>query len=259
MRGRSQRLAAVAAAAGAGFLAIASPASAADGTFERTWGKNVDSGGGTGFEICTVAASCQGGSEGVLGGELSSPFGIATDSQGNVYVADISRHRIQKFDSSGTFLRTWGRDVDQGGGTGFEVCTAAASCKAGIQGALGGELSFPQGVATDPQGNVYVVDFFNDRIQKFDSSGTFLRTWGKNVDQTGGTGSEVCVVAASCQAGTDGALGGELANPSSLAADAQGNVYVGEVINQRIQKFDSSGAFLRAWGQRRRPGRRHGL
>src|SRR5262249_7691545 len=48
----------------------------------------------------------------------------------------------------------------------------------GSSGSGDGQFSFPEGVATDGSGNVYVADTGNDRIQKFDASGTFLSTWG---------------------------------------------------------------------------------
>src|SRR4051794_23423555 len=236
------------------------------GNFLRAWGKDVASAGpgntGTGFEVCVAANgdTCQAGTPGSLGGELSAPNGVTTDAAGNVYVADgTNARRIQKFDSSGGFLRAWGKDVITSGqpgdtGTGFEVCTVAADCKVGIAGGLGGELNAPRGIATDAAGNVYVADASNNRIQRFDSSGTFLRAWGKDVITSGqpgdtGTGFEVCTVAADCEAGTLGSLGGELRSPSGVATDAAGNVYVADTTNNRIQKFDSSGTFLRAWGK----------
>jgi hypothetical protein len=166
------------------------------------------------------------------------PTGVAIDAAGTVYVADNNNHRIQKFDSSGAFLRTWGKDVDQTGGTGFEVCTAAASCKAGDSGGLGGEMFFPTGIATDAAGNVYVSDLSNDRIQKFGSSGSFQRAWGKDV-VSGNTETEfeVCTAAASCKAGVAGERGGELDGPGGIGTDAAGAVYVADLHNQRIQKF----------------------
>ena len=78
---------------------------------------------------------------GTANGELSFPVGVATDGSGNVYVADANNGRIQKFDSTGTFLTAWN---------------------------LGpGQFHFPVGVATDGSGNVYVADAGNGRIQKF--------------------------------------------------------------------------------------------
>jgi DNA-binding beta-propeller fold protein YncE len=79
---------------------------------------------------------------------FNNPSGVAVDSFGNVYVADLGNNRIQKFDSSGTFLGEWG-----GYGSGD------------------GQFSYPQGVAVDSSGNVYVADTNNHRIQKFTYSG----------------------------------------------------------------------------------------
>jgi NHL repeat len=223
------------------------------GNWERAWGKDVISGNAeTGFEICTVAAACKAGSTGGLGGEINSPRGIGTDPSGAIYLADLGNHRIQKFDSSGTFLRAWGKDVDTAAGTGFEVCIAANgdTCQAGTAGGLGGEFNFPIGVATDPAGAVYVTEGSNNRVQKFDSSGNWQRAWGKDVDSVEtSTGFEICMDAADCQGGTAGGLGGELNFPAAIAADAAGGVYVSDFGNHRIQTFDASGSFQRTWGK----------
>src|SRR5262245_28341794 len=72
-------------------------------------------------------------------------------------------------------------------------------------GSGNGELSRPNGVATDASGNVYVADSGNDRIQKFDASGTFLTTWGSS-----GSGD------------------GPFIFPNGVATDASGNVYVAD-------------------------------
>ena len=118
--------------------------------------------------------TCKAGAEGGLGGEQKEPFGVAPDASGHVYVADRFNDRIQKFDSSGNFLRAWGKDVVATGspddtGTGFEVCVSGTdTCQAGSHAtALGGELNLPPGVATDAVGNVYVADASNNRLQKF--------------------------------------------------------------------------------------------
>jgi sugar lactone lactonase YvrE len=218
---------------------------ASSGAWERAWGKNVNGGGV--FGVCTMAASCLAGTTGGLGGEMNGPRGVATDAGGNVYVADTLNHRIQKLDSSGTWERAWGKGVLMHGGAGFTVCTAAANCLAGSAGGLGGEMNQPHGVATDADGNVYVADTINHRIQKFDSSGTWERAWGKGVN--GGAGFEVCTAAANCLAGSDGGLGGEMFGPIGVATDASGNVYVADAGNNRVQKFDSSGTWERAWGK----------
>jgi hypothetical protein len=121
-----------------------------------------------------------------------------------------------------------------GGGV-FGVCTAAPSCHIGSSGGLGGEMFFPISVGTDSGGNVYVGDYANDRIQKFGSSGTWNRAWGKGVN--GGTAFGVCTVAASCQVGSAGGLGGEMDTPEGVAADSGGALYVADTSNSRIQVF----------------------
>jgi hypothetical protein len=223
------------------FLAFVAPSSAAGAgnSFDRAWGQDV---GGTGVAVCTVAASCQAGVSGGLGGQFSAAGLIASDGAGDVYVAD--RGRVEKFDSSGAFLLAWGKDV---GGAGVGVCTVAANCQAGTPGSRGGEFAVngPDGVATDPAGNVYVTEFYGNRVQKFTSSGVFLFAWGKDV---GGPGSDLCTTAASCQAGGPGTPGGQFFSPEDVATDAAGNVYVTDTNNLRVQKFTSSGSFVLAWG-----------
>jgi tripartite motif-containing protein 71 len=264
---RRARLAAVGAAvAAAVFLAPAS-AWGASGGFGRAWGKDVASTGpgntGNGFEICVAANgdACKTGVEGGGGGEMYRPDGVATDSAGNVYVADQFYNRIEKFNSAGSFERAWGKDVVSSGpgdtGTGFEICVAAngATCKAGMTGGLGGEMYEPDAVAADSAGNVYVSEYYGNRIQKFDSSGSFQRAWGKDVVTTGpgnaGTAFEICVAANGdiCKAGVGGTSSGEVWGPTGLAVDSAGNVYVSDWGNTRIDKFDSSGSFERAWGR----------
>ena len=144
-------------------------------------------------------------------GGVSSPQGIAVDGAGNVYVADLGNHRVQKFDSSGTFLTMWGSS-DGGGG-------------------VAGKFNSPGGIAVDGSGNVYVSDTSNThRIQKFDSTGTYLSQWGSN-----GVGD------------------GKFSSPWGIAIDGSGNVFVVDASNKRIQKFDSSGTFLNKWSTESSP------
>lgn len=105
-------------------------------------------------------------------------------------------------EAAGTFLLTWGSE-----------------------GSEEGQFDFSRGVAVDSQGNVYVADNFNHRIQKFSSSGDFITAWGSL-----GNGD------------------GQLNGPSGVAVDSQDNAYVADELNHRIQKFTSAGAFVTAWG-----------
>ena len=82
------------------------------------------------------------GSGGSEDGRFINPAAIATDSDGNFYVADAGNYRIQKFDSHGNFLVGWGS-----------------------QGSLPGQFEDPSGIAVDSAGNVYVADKKTDTVQ----------------------------------------------------------------------------------------------
>jgi hypothetical protein len=204
-----------------------------NGPFVRAWGKDVIPGGSSGFEVCNNVSGCQAATSGSAAGELSSPHGIATDASNHVYVADRTNSRIQEFTSTGGFVKMWGRDVSTTGGTGFEVCSAAANCKDGENGGGPGELSFPTGIGIE--GNtLYVGDNDNDRVDQFTLGAAFAQAWGKDVVPGGEAGFVVCT--ASCQAGTPGDGSGEFDTPRGIATRA-GNVYVAELGNDRVQTF----------------------
>lgn len=95
----------------------------------------------------------------------------------------------------------------------------------GSPGSGDGQFNWPMGIAVDANGNVYVSDSGNHRIQKFDSAGTFVTKWG-------GLGAGI----------------GQFRDPCGIAVDGVGNVYVADVGNSRIQKFDGNGTFLATWG-----------
>ena len=95
----------------------------------------------------------------------------------------------------------------------------------GQQGQGPGQFMDPRGVAVDAQGNIYVADTNNHRVQVFDSTGKYLRDWG-----------------------SQGEGAGQFNEPWGIAVDAQGNVYVADTWNYRVQKFDGQGKFLEQWG-----------
>jgi DNA-binding beta-propeller fold protein YncE len=196
------------------------------------------------------------GQEGVDDGEFKSPTGIALDKGGHLYVADTDNHSIQKFDKDGKFLARWG----------------------GEPSSQEGQFYYPRGLATGPEGHVYVSDSGNNRIQKLDADGTPMKAWGKfgfawrgadmgkfdvpwgvATDQEGNlyvsdtSNSRVQKFKSDgtplLKWGRDGSYDGAFFFPRGVAVDFVGNIYVADESNNRIQKFDSRGSFLAKWGR----------
>jgi sugar lactone lactonase YvrE len=95
----------------------------------------------------------------------------------------------------------------------------------GGQGSGNGQFQYPNGSAVDKNGNVYVVDQANSRIEKFTSNGSYLSQWGST-----GSGN------------------GQFLAPTGIAVDTLGNVYVTDTGNHRVQKFTTGGFYLAQWG-----------
>ena len=96
--------------------------------------------------------------------------------------------------------------------------------KWGSTGTGDGQFDWPAGIAVAANGNVYVVDAQNYRVQYFAADGSFLGKWGSK-----GTGE------------------GQFENPASVAISPDGTVYVSDAATQRIQYFTPTGSFLGAW------------
>lgn len=146
------------------------------------------------------------------------------------------------------------------------------SLKWGSFGTGNGQFDQPEGIARDSNGNIYVVDYNNHRIQKFSSTGTYLDKWGSQGNWYGQfsfphgiaiDNNDVVYVADSSnnriqtfdtdgnylsQFGEFGAGDGQMIGPISVTADDFGNVFVADTLNNRIQKFDNSGSFISKWG-----------
>jgi hypothetical protein len=149
----------------------------------------------------------------------------------------------------------FGAEVDAS--SGGSVCTVASkdACQEGLESSLAGGFSHPYGVAVAPDGNVYVTDGGNSRVQELTASGEFVLTFGWEVNETKdgdptATAAErnVCTAASHdvCKAGVEGALAGQMAAGAySIAIDhATGNVYVQDQQNWRVDEYTPAGAFV---------------
>jgi RHS repeat-associated protein len=167
--------------------------------------------------------SSQFGSKGSGAGQLAYPYGVALDSHGNVWIDDGENNRVDEFSSSGTFVEAIGWGVSNGESK-YQVCTSG--CRAGLAGSGEGQFNEPAGL-TISGGNLYVVDYQNDRVEELNEKSEFVRAFGAK-----GTGA------------------GQLEGAVMIAAAAGGNLWVSDTLNSRIEEFTSTGAFVEAigWG-----------
>ena len=139
--------------------------------------------------------------------QLNFPRGVALDGAGNVYIADTSNHRIRKVDTSGTITTIAGDGTFGFGGDGGPASAA--------------QLTFPEGVALDGAGNVYIADTSNHRIRKVDTSGTITTIAGDGTFGFGGDGGP--------------ATAARMNFPRGVAVGGAGNVYIADWRNNRVR------------------------
>ncbi len=174
--------------------------------------------------ITTVAgnglATYAGDGGSATSGSLNTPLGVAVDASGNIYIADTVNHRVRKVTSGGTISTIAGN-----GTAGFSGDGAAATSAS---------LNNPRSVAVDAAGNIYIADAFNNRIRKVVPAGT--------ISTIAGTGFAT-------YSGDNGpATAAALANPSGLALDAGGNLFIADISNNRVRKITPGGTITTVAG-----------
>lgn len=144
-------------------------------------------------------------------GEFNAPGGVAVAPKGDLFVADFYNHRVQHLKADGTFIHQWGTT--------------------GEPGIWAGEFTYPTDVALQ-NNRLYVADGYADRIQVFNPQGGLLYKWGGPFAMN-----------------IHGPFNGWFATVTSVAISQQGDVFVADFYNDRIQKFAPDGTFLTDFGQ----------
>jgi trimeric autotransporter adhesin len=145
--------------------------------------------------------------------QLFNPFGIAVDTAGNLYFADMNNNRIRKVTTEGIISTVAGNGTYGFDGDGGPATSA--------------ELGFPFGVAVDTAGNLYVADKGNNCIRAVTPAGVIGTVAGNGNQGFSGDGG----LATSAQ----------LNEPYSVAVDTTGNLYIADYYNQRIREVTPAG------------------
>src|SRR5262249_3639645 len=181
-------------------------------------------GAGAGGGAAAAGAEAPAGQRGGRGGPpgagqqsdvFQRPSDVAWDSAGNIYVADgFGNARIAKFDKAGKFVKSWGS-----------------------RGSEPGQFNTVHGIAIDAQGNVYVADTGNKRIQVFDTDGNF-KTQFTNI----GTPAAICLTP-----GSRPILYRSKSNPPE-DIDVDGEIYKLDATGKIIGKFGKAGKEMKEFG-----------
>jgi len=145
--------------------------------------------------------------------EIYSPYGIAIDSAGNIFFCDDGNHRIRKISASGIITTVAGNGTP--GYNGDDIPATSA------------EINDPGGPALDVNGNIYIADYYNNRIRKVNAAGVISTIAGTGT--AGYNGDNIAATTA------------ELYNPEGIVVDTIGNIYISDCLNNRIRKINTSG------------------
>lgn len=151
---------------------------------------------------------------------LDVPLGLAVDAAGNIYVADAANHRVRRIARDGTIRTVAGTGQAGFGGDGGPAAQAL--------------LYLPQGLAVDAQGTLYIADRGNNRIRRVASNGTISTIAGNG---RGGYAD-----------GGNQALFASLNDPSDVAVDRNGVVYVADTLNHLVRKILTNGTIFNVAG-----------
>jgi uncharacterized protein (TIGR03437 family) len=143
---------------------------------------------------------------------LNQPEGVAVDSAGNIYIADLLNHRVRKVDSTGVISTFAGNGVQGFSGDNGPATSAS--------------LNSPTGLAVDGAGNVWIAERYNHRIRKV-TAGIITTVAGNGTAASTGDGGP--------------AVQASLNQPAGVAVDSGGNIYIAELFGSRIRRVTPSG------------------
>jgi uncharacterized protein (TIGR03437 family) len=153
-------------------------------------------------------------------------FGVAADSDGNIYIADLGNYRVRKVSSAGTISTVAGSGTPGVAGDGGPALSAQLFSTASVSDTV-------QGMAVDSAGNLYISDNHNHRVRKVAPDGTIGTFAGGSGILPGDGGPAI-------RAG--------LSAPTGVAVDAAGNVYIADSLGGRVRKVNPAGVITTVAG-----------
>jgi len=170
--------------------------------------------GGTITTVAGTGAAAYSGDGGAASkAQLYSPWGVAIDAHGNLFISDSGNHTVRKIAPDGT------------------ISTVAGTGLAGFSGdggaATGAQLNTPLSIALDGAGNLYVADCQNQRVRKVSAGGSIATIAGNGVRGYAGDGGPATQAQLSC--------------PHGVAMDSAGNLYIGDTENNRVRRVGPDG------------------
>jgi len=150
--------------------------------------------------------------------QMWHPADVGVDRMGNVYTVDQDNSAVRKIDTSGIITTVAGIPGSSGyNGDGIPATAA--------------QLNFPQGIGVDSAGNVFVADFYNNRIRKINTvTGIITTVAGNGTAGFSGDGGQ--------------ATNAEIWNASAVGLDQYGNIYVSDYYNSRVRKVFANGIIM---------------
>ena len=182
---------------------------------------------GSCYALSTVCFSGDGGLATGQNVRFYGNTGVVVDATGNLYIADSGNNRIRKVNTSGIITTAVGNGTQSNSGDGGLATKA--------------QFYTPAGIALDGAGNLYVADYDNKVIRKIDAVGKISTVAGieprPSVTFTGGYSGD-----------GGAATSAKLNEPSGVAADATGNLFIADTKNHRIRKVSASGTITTVVG-----------